>query len=228
MTPESLIIFRHAQSIGNTMTQDERAKCETANHAYPLTDIGKQQAAWAGKYLKENFGADLPDVYFHSTFLRTKMTMDIILQELGLDFTIVPLTDSRLDEKWDGIFHELSKDDLEKFYPDQVKIRKRSGWYHYRAPGGESGPDVELRIRSFINDPVLTGKKVLIVGHGRWQILLQKLLHNLTVEEFLKLKAQKIPNCSVIEYKKDSSFESLPKIITPWDGHLLDQKTEFA
>src|SRR3989344_1429628 len=132
MAPKSLIFVRHAQSIGNTMTQDQRAECETPNHAYPLTEVGRQQAVFAAGFLKERFKDDYPEMCFNSTFLRTKTTLDIIETELR-EYPPT-FTDSRLDEKWDGIFHELSKADIEKCYPEQVRLRRRQGYYHYRAP----------------------------------------------------------------------------------------------
>lgn len=222
-----LTFVRHAQSIGNTMTQDQRAGCEIPNHAYPLTDIGKQQASMAGKYLNERLREDWPEFYCQSTFLRTQETLSIILAELGTP-AVIPLTDSRLDEKWDGIFHELSKSDIEKLYPEQLRLRKRSGYYHYRAPGGESCPDTEIRIRSFVNDSKLDDKHVLVAGHGRWFSILQKILHNLSVEQFLELKKKGVGNCSVTEYDCYSISVLPQEAIVPWKGHLTEQDTELA
>lgn len=229
MGPKSILFVRHAQSIGNTMTQDQRANYEVPNHSYPLTDIGEQQATITGKYLAEKLSNDLPELYFQSNFLRTQMTMSKILLEIGGSPAVI--TDSRLDEKWDGIFHELCKADIEKYYPEQIRLRKRRGYYHYRAPGGENCPDAELRIRSFLSDPLLKNKKILVVGHGRWAIIMYKILYNLTVEEFLKLKDSGLKdggteNCSVVEFYQDLSVE--PKCVVPWKGQLSEEKTELA
>ena len=222
-----LTFVRHAQSIGNTMTQDERAACEIPNHAYPLTDIGKKQSKITGAYLRDRLCNDWPELDYQSTFLRSQMTLGIIFAELGIP-GVLPLTDSRLDEKWDGIFHELSKSDIERLYPEQARLRKRSGYYHYRAPGGQSCPDTEIRIRSFIYDSVLDDKHVLVVGHGRWFMILQKILHNLSIEQFLELKKKGLENCSVTEY----DFHSLPEVpqeaFVPWSGYLTEQDTELA
>ncbi|HEY4474952.1 MAG TPA: histidine phosphatase family protein [Candidatus Paceibacterota bacterium] len=229
MGPKSIIFVRHAQSIGNTVTQDERANWDIPNHAYQLTDTGKQQAEMAGKYLKSKLNSNISYLFFQSTFLRTQMTMGIILNELKM----LPLifTDSRLDEKWDGIYHDLSKADIQKLYPEQNRLRDRSGYYHYRAPCGESCPDVELRIRSFLSDPMVVNQHIVIVGHGRWAILFHKILFDLTVEEFLKLKTSGLKdggtkNCSVIEYQR-TPFWSY-KCNVPWEGQLPEQETELA
>lgn len=234
MSARKILFIRHAQSVGNTMNQDERAACEIPNHAYSLTDSGKRQAVLTGQYLRrytlDLFKSDKPQLYFQSTFLRAQMTMRIILGEMGFSPTVI--TDSRLDEKWDGIFHELSKTDIEKYYPEQVRLRKRSGYYHYRAPGGESCPDAEVRIKSFLYDQNVDRKNILVVGHGRWAILLHKILFNLTIEEFLKLKEEGLENggsenCSVIEYVQMSGYWSY-RCVVPWKDHLCEEKTELA
>lgn len=232
MGPRRIIFVRHAQSVGNTMTQDTRAAYEVANHAYPLTQIGQQQATLTGQYLNgyilDPLKSEKPELYFQSTFLRTQMTMGAILREMN--HSPVVLTDSRLDEKWDGIFHELSKADIEKYYPEQNRLRKRAGYYHYRAPGGESCPDAEIRIKSFLSDPQVDGKHILIVGHGRWAILMHKVLFSLTVEEFLRLKEAGLENggtenCSVIEY---SGNPLSYRCVVPWKGKISEQITELA
>lgn len=83
MFPKNVLFVRHAQSIGNVMTYDERALHTIHNRAYPLTHAGKLQASLTGKYLKDRLRDNLPDMYFHSTFLRTKMTMEILLEVCG-------------------------------------------------------------------------------------------------------------------------------------------------
>lgn len=237
MGPSRILFVRHAQSVGNKMTQDQRATYEVPNHAYPLTDLGEKQAAITGLYLKRHIldwtlKSDRPQLYFQSTFLRTQMTMEIIQREIGLYPRVI--TDSRLDEKWDGIFHELSKDNIERLYPEQLRSRQKSSYYHYRALGGESCPDTELRIRSFLLDPLVADKSILIVGHGRWAILLHKLLLDLTVDQFLKLKEEGLKdggteNCSVIEYSRIPALNTwLYKCVVPWKGKLPEEKTEPA
>lgn len=229
LLPKRLTFIRHAQAIGNVMTEDERAACEIPNHRYPLTDMGLLQPEYVAEYLAEIWGSAVPDLFCQSTFLRPQTTLEIVLRKIGINRT--PITDSRLDEKWDGIFHELSRNEIEQRYPEQVRLRKRSGYYHFRAPGGDNCPDVEMRIRSFFAEPrVQNAKHVCIVGHGRWFIILQKLIHDLSVEEFMVLVKTKdyCPNCSVTEYIAPYALSPLPKMITPWRGKMAGQPTEFA
>jgi broad specificity phosphatase PhoE len=159
------------------------------------------------------------------------------LEQLGVK--VVPITDARLDEKWDGIFHELSKKEVGERYADQVRLRKRSGYYHYRAPGGESCPDVELRIRSFVESELLLHRDALdrscggadgydlIVCHGRWGQICQKYLMGLSVEEFLHLKEKSDnPNCSITIY--NAAGKTLIDCVNPWEGILSKGETTFA
>src|SRR5512142_438697 len=46
--PKRLVLVRHGESLGNTMTVDERATCEVSTHAYPLTPRGREQARITG------------------------------------------------------------------------------------------------------------------------------------------------------------------------------------
>ncbi|MBI2057929.1 MAG: histidine phosphatase family protein [Candidatus Yanofskybacteria bacterium] len=212
------------------MTADQRADYPIPNHQYPLTLVGHMEAKHAANYLRLTLKDAVPDLFFQSTFLRSQATMEILMRE-GLGHRLqAPITDSRLDEKWDGIFHELSKKELEQRYPDQIRLRKRSGYYHYRAPGGENCPDVELRIQSFFSDPlIVNANHVLIVGHGRWFFILQKLIHNMTVQEFIELKEKEdCPNCSITEYFNPPSHRGLPESVNPWKDKIDEQPTDFA
>jgi broad specificity phosphatase PhoE len=226
----NLVFVRHAQSIGNTTDQDGRALMEVPNHEYELTELGMKQSIITGEYLRRNYGAAGFSSFFHSTFKRTSETLRIILQCLEAE-DAQPICDSRLDEKWDGIFHELSRAEIELRYPDQLRLRKRSGYYHFRAPGGENCPDVEMRIRSFLTEHFSSpdNGNGLIVGHGRWFLILQKLLHRLNVEQFLTLKKRDdCKNCSITVYQIETDLSVVPSPITPWEGQIEEVASECA
>lgn len=224
-----LIFVRHAQSIGNVMTQDERAEHPIANRDYPLTDLGRRQAILTGVWLRETHSINLLEPHFCSTFKRTEETLRLILKALGRERDRV-IVDPRLDEKWDGIFHELAKSRIQSEYPQEIEKRKKQGYYHYRAPNGQNCPDVEERIASFAAEylaPQRMGLR-LVVGHGRWFIIFQKMLHALSVEQFLELKsADRQRNCAVTLYSR-SRGDTLPLPTVPWEGKLEDIESEHA
>ncbi len=223
-----LVFVRHAQSIGNVMSQDERAQHEISNIDYPLTELGRKQAEVTGRWLREHYGARITGPHFCSMFVRSEETLRINLETMGRGSEEIIRT-PLINEKWDGIFHELSKVDLTAQYPDQVALRKSEGYFQYRAPRGENGPDVEQRARSFVKEHLVeNGGLRLVVGHGRWFLFLQKLLHDLTVKQFLDLKSlDRQKNCAVTIYEKGRPIE-IPPTYVPWEGLLADSKTEFA
>ncbi|MEX0918494.1 MAG: histidine phosphatase family protein [Candidatus Paceibacterota bacterium] len=232
----SLVFVRHGESSGNVMIRNGQFDPGTPNHEYPLTEKGVEQARFAGQFLAERFAR--PEFYFStaltSDLLRATMTTDIILSIMR---GVGPapnkcLADSRLNEKWDGIFHDLGDRKVKELYPDQVRMRQKNGYWLYRAPGGENCPDVELRIRSFLRDywDDMTCRHLLIVGHGRWFLIFQKLFHSWSVGRFLEEKDKaNCHNCSVFVYssmalrKKDP-----PDRFLPWEGRLDYNETQFA
>lgn len=225
---KSQVVFvRHAESTGNTMSSDERALFEESNFSYALTERGRKQALCVGEYFhQQNM---VFDVCFHSTFHRTKETLECMFSRISQEMPRNIIEDSRLNEKYDGIFHELTMAEINQRYPEQIRIRKKNGYYHHRAPGGENCPDVEMRIRSFISDlnTLYEGSRILVVSHGNWFLLMQKILHKMTVDEFLISKERDCKNCSVTRYTDWN--QALPISVVPWlDMGINDYQNTFA
>lgn len=190
--PSQIVIVRHAESEGNAKTPTDSSFRNKANHSFSLTDEGRKQAKITGNYLKEKYGRF--DVYICSTFKRTQETLSVMYPE------VTPVIDSRLDEMWRGIWHTMTEEEVAKYYPEERRIWDREGWYHYRAPGGQNGQDVELIICSFLYHlrEFFGGKRILVVGHGTWMIFLWRILFNHSVAEAeAKYKSNKYKNASV-------------------------------
>ena len=113
--PEKLVLIRHAESEGNIKTVDERAGFYLATHNYSLTDKGKKQAEATGKYLRDQFGRF--DTYYTSYYRRAKETMKIMCPGVKV------YEDSRLAEAQRGIYHSLTKAQIEEKYPDDHRPR---------------------------------------------------------------------------------------------------------
>ncbi|MFA6228413.1 MAG: histidine phosphatase family protein [Patescibacteria group bacterium] len=196
---KKIIFVRHGESIGNAKGLDDESLVELPNHRFPLTLNGQNQAHHAGRALKI-VGLSWEQAFF-SSYLRTEQTLQGIT-EVYNPCGLKPIMDSRLDEWWRGIWHTMSKADIVRLYPLEEQIQKREGWYHYRAPGGQSGPDVELQIRSFLNDffyGCYSGfKTILVVGHGKWGILFWRLIMDVTIDK-AKERLQLMPfgNCHI-------------------------------
>lgn len=190
--PSQIVIVRHAESEGNLKPSNDASFRNKANHNFSLTDKGRKQAKITGDYLKAKYGRF--DAYICSTFNRTQETLSVMYPG------IIPVIDSRLDEMWRGIWHTMTEEEVTKYYPEERRIWDREGWYHYRAPGGQSGQDVELIIYSFLYHlrEFFGGKRILVVGHGTWMIFLWRIIFNHSVAEAeAKYKNDKYKNASV-------------------------------
>lgn len=221
--PKLLVFVRHGESEGNVLSVDERAKFECGTNAYPLTERGRRQAKITGEYLRNRFGKF--DVYYTSYYCRTHETLEIMYPEAHV------YEDSRLAESQRGIWNALTNQEMHERHPDEVMRKAREGLYHYRPPGGENWPDIELRVHSFLGTIArdLSGKKVLIVGHGFWMIIFQRLIHHFSVKKALEMyKGGVFENTSVTIYRgkrKPWPFGKSHLIleeqnIVPWEGKL--------
>lgn len=218
--PKLLVLVRHAESVGNLKSADERADFSIPTWDYELTARGRQQAIITGKYLKRRFGKF--DIYYTSYYRRSKETLALMYPEAKV------YEDPRLAELQRGIWHVMTKEEIKKRFPEEIIRKKREGLYHYRPLGGESWADVELRIHSFLGtlNRDCDGQKVLVIVHGNWLILLQKLIHHFSIEEAIGRHLNKpFANASVTIYKNKnirnkSRLILIKENIIPWQEKI--------
>lgn len=216
--PKLLVLVRHAESVGNIMTAEERAQDPRSTWEYPLTSLGRQQACNTGIYIRDTYKTF--DLRYVSYYIRSKATMHIIYPDEAVR------EDARLAEAQRGIRHTLTEERIERDYPGENARREREGYYHYRPFGGENWPDVEQRIHSFLDTlrRDCAGKKVLIVGHGHWMILFQRLIHNLSIEEALdryKNRGFKNASVTVLRSADGQNLTLEQENYAPWEGALV-------
>lgn len=158
-----LVLLRHGQSQWNLENRF------TGFHDIDLSDLGRQEAADAGKRLK-NLGVKF-DAVFTSTLQRAFNTAKLALTNAGQE-DLIPsiIRHDDMRERDYGDLTGLNKDETaEKFGADQVHIWRRS--YDVPPPGGESLQDVvEKRVRPYyaasIKQLLDDGKNVLVAAHG--------------------------------------------------------------
>ena len=158
--PEKLLVLvRHGQSEWN-------AKNLFTGWRDPgLTEKGVEEAREAGRRMKA-LGLTF-DVAFTSALVRAQATLDLILEEMGLD---VPITrDERLNERNYGDLAGLNKDDARaKWGEEQVHIWRRS--FDTPPPGGESLKMTAERVLPYFDETirpaVMEGRRVLVAAHG--------------------------------------------------------------
>ena len=158
-----LVLLRHGQSQWNLENRF------TGFHDIDLSDLGREEAAEAGKRLKAA-GVKFDQV-FTSTLQRAYHTAETALKNCGQEaLTKTMIRHDDLRERDYGDLTGLNKDETrEKFGEEQVHIWRRS--YDVQPPGGESLQDVvEKRVRPYyttnIRPLVEQGRNVLVAAHG--------------------------------------------------------------
>lgn len=195
--PKRITFVRHGQSEGNIRTVEERAAFETASNHYALTPVGQQQAHWAWSWLMDH--GRKYDVRYVSYYRRARETMDILQPKKRI------FVDPRLAEASRGIWHSMSRDEMTAYFPFELKRKEREGLYHYRPFGGENWPDIEARIWMWLTTIArdYEDQNVLVVCHGHWFILFQRLIERFSIEEAVeRYRMGVIPNCGIVEYKR--------------------------
>lgn len=150
-----LWLARHGQTDWN---RDGRWQGQ-ADHAPPLNEIGKAQAA----ALAEQF-ADTPlRVICSSDLPRARETAEIIARRFGLQVELDP----RLREIDLGVWEGMRGDDIAGEYPEELAERQRNP-AHSRAPNGESAAEVAERVWAAADDIARAHPvgSVLVVSHG--------------------------------------------------------------
>lgn len=223
----TLVLLRHGESEWN------RLNLFTGWTDVDLSDTGRSEAEMAGKILKEEgFGFD---VCYTSYLKRAIHTLDIVLDEMDLEW--LPVTKSwKLNERHYGALQGLDKKETaEKYGEEQVKIWRRS----YDVPPPALDPDdernpanqeqyrgipaEELPLTESLKDTVaravpyfeevikprmLAGDKVIIVAHGNSLRAMVKYLEGISDQD---IPGVEIPNGVPLVYEFDKDFNVISK-----------------
>ena len=180
MPMPKLILVRHGQSLWNL---EDRF---TGWVDVPLTDLGREEAANAGKKL----AATKIDVAYTSDLTRAQTTLAIILETMGVQTPTI--RDGALNERHYGDLQGLNKArTAEKYGAEQVKIWRRSYDVPPPGAGGESLKMTAARTLPFFERCVLgdiaQGKNVLVVAHGNSNRSIVMSLDKLSEAQVLEL-----------------------------------------
>ena len=222
---KKLVLLRHGQSQWNLENKF------TGWVDVDLTEKGEEEAKEAGRLLKKN--NFLFDIVYTSLLKRAKRTMNICLEQMGLE--TIPIESSwRLNERHYGALQGLNKAETAKKYGDeQVHVWRRS----YSTPppkldfNDERHPRFEkmysnlnpeqLPLSECLKDTVNRflpfweksikpnleeDKKLLIVAHGNSLRALVKYLDNVSDERILDLI---IPTGAPLVYELDETLSPI-------------------
>jgi len=223
----TLVLLRHGESEWNKLN------LFTGWTDVDLSEAGRSEAETAGKLLKEE-GFDF-DVCYTSYLKRAIHTLDIVLDQMDLEWLPVVKT-WKLNERHYGALQGLNKSETaEKYGEDQVKVWRRSydvpppaldpddernpdKQEQYRGipaedlPLTESLKDTVARVIPYFEDVIkpkmLAGDKIIIVAHGNSLRALVKYLENISDEDIVEVN---IPNGVPLVYEFDSDFKVTSK-----------------
>ena len=130
----TIYLIRHGQSIGNSL------HLMLGHTDLDLTDLGLEQAkATADALSNIHF-----DAIYSSDLLRAMSTARPNAALRGME--VIP--DSRFRELYLGDWEGMSVDDIARDYPDEFSVDWREKFGLFRAPSGESVPELAERIFS--------------------------------------------------------------------------------
>lgn len=220
-----IVLIRHGQSTWNLENRF------TGWTDVGLTDLGREEAASGGKLLKSEGYAF--DVAFTSVLRRAIHTLNIVLDQMSLDW--LPVTKAwQLNERHYGALQGLNKAEMaDKFGEAQVKIWRRS--YDVPPPvlelEDERHPRFDRRYAALTPDelprteslketvarmvpywlniiaPVVkSGQRVIIAAHGNSIRALVKYLDNVSEADITELN---IPTGIPLVYELDAELRPL-------------------
>ncbi|MGR6319278.1 histidine phosphatase family protein [Micromonospora soli] len=206
----ALWIVRHGESTANVAAgtaEASGAELIELSHRdadVPLSPTGQEQARATGRWLAGLPEAHRPDVAVMSPYLRAVQTAELALAGTGIPVT----RDERLRDRELGILDGLTAHGVRRRFPEEAARRTRLGKFYYRPPGGESWPDVALRLRALLGDLRRDheGGRVLLFGHDALVFLFRYLVEGITEADLLALtRAHSIANCSVTGWSADAA-----------------------
>lgn len=204
--PRELVAVRHGQSTANAAFALAEASGALSvpiterDADLPLTDLGRAQAAAAGRRLS----CSPPELVYCSPYLRTRETLAVLLEAATPGAAPEVRYDERLRDRETGAFEMQTTAALRLRHPEEMARRAHVGPFYYRPPGGENFPDVALRLRSVLREalPDAAGRRLLIVCHDSTVLMLRLIIDGLEEQELNAVvdAGGVIGNCSVTRW----------------------------
>lgn len=149
-----IYLVRHGESQGNL-----EQRFIGAHSSYGLTEVGIHQVERAAQVLSDFNIPDNSRIYVSPT-VRTVETAEILSKHLSKFY----FEEDRLTEIDLGKMEDMQKDEVQKKYVNVVRNFSEKPSL-CEIPGGESIPDVQQRVLSFIYDQLDDGRDLILVCH---------------------------------------------------------------
>lgn len=216
-------MIRHGQSVAN-------AQSRFAGHSdFDLTDLGRQQAECAAKYLRDI--GERPDVIYSSDLMRAHNTAVPIATEFEL-----PINDTQgLREIFAGSWEGMKVEDIYAQYPEAFTTW-RLDIANARCTDGESVAELYSRIVAYVcslakeND----GKTILLATHATPVRAIDCFSRGLSAERIGDVQFVRNSAISIFEYENEKIspvrvdiVDHLdPSLVTAVPTKLSDKKAE--
>lgn len=212
--PQSITLVRHGQSVANVA--EDRADRHGWNDIdirvrepdIELSSLGRRQARALGRWVAAAPEQWRPTTVFSSPYRRALQTAEPTLIALGLEV----LTDERLRERELGMFDGVTLAGMQTRAPAEAERHALAGRFYYRPPGGESWPDVMLRVGSFMGD-LRSGyhdERVWIVAHRETIMAFRAVMERLPESRLLTIdETAPVTNASLTRYLRQGADYSL-------------------
>lgn len=211
MTPSTLLLVRHGESLGNAAAAAAHAAgaevidVPARDADVALSPLGAAQSQALGRWLGTLPADERPDAVWASPYVRAHQTAQLALGAAGIDQRV--RLDERLRDRELGVLDTLTNRGVEARLPSEAARRRWLGKFYYRPPGGESWADVALRLRSFLGDLGRqdVGSTVMVVCHDAPIMVMRYVLEELTEAEVLEIgRVQSVRNTSVTELAREA------------------------
>lgn len=202
--PVDLVFVRHGESEGNLCDRlpessgareklGERHTCD-----FRLTDLGRNQAARAGKIVQEHVGT------FHKMYCSEFVRAVETSAHMNL-----PESMFQTDELIREIDVGRGRSSSCQRHGAGMKELASGAWWSYKSPtGGETFADMALRLRSFLQHlcDTAAGLKVLVVCHAHTIRAFSALLEDAKGTDYDRLLNWEIPNCHIRWYTRQEDY----------------------
>lgn len=176
-------IIRHGQTLENNLG------IQQGQNESLLTLKGINQAQSIGYRLAEQNEDFLKYKFISSPLARTRHTLQIIMEALGVSGKIAPIIEPMLINRGKGILQGVQKDKMKIKFPEEYKKREADPW-NYIAPGAtESKYQSCKRVEQFI-EKYKNEENLVIVGHRGINSFLRKLLKGTTIEKMIEVRIE--------------------------------------
>ncbi|TNM33470.1 histidine phosphatase family protein [Streptomyces sedi] len=204
-----LTAVRHGESVSNVVFREAaRAGRPDDSLAYrearvPLTGVGREQSAAVGRRLAALPAERRPELVVCSPYARALESWSAAAEQWP--GAPAPLVDERLRDREAGVFELMTPLAVEAHAPEEARRRAAVGEWWYRPPGGESFPDVTLRVRDFLRDlaQAAPGRRVLLVAHDAVVVALGLVVAGLGAVPPERPAA--VPNASLSRWEGDGT-----------------------